>query len=245
MARDGGPLMKLSASAFQLKRRARLMARAENILLSEALDRVARAEGFERWSLLSQRLAAGSPPDALLRQLAGGDLLLLAGRPGQGKTRLGLQLLIAAASSGRRAVLFTFEYTEGQAKQCICALAGGKADICEAIEVVASDDISAGLMIGHLASAGAGSVAVVDYLQLLDQQRTKPPLCEQVTALWCFARQSGIVLAFLSQIDRSFDPDAKSLPDLDDIRLPNQLDLRLFSKAFFLHAGDARLQDVA
>lgn len=245
MARNGGPLMKLSAPVFQLKRCARQMARSEHVPLNVALDRVARAEGFERWSLLSRRLAVQLPPVALLSQMEAGELLLLAGRPGQGKTRLGLQLLLDAVRDGRRAVLFTLEYTEQQARQQIRAVADGEAALCEAIEVVTSDDISAQFMIGYMSGSDAGSVAVVDYLQLLDQQRIKPALSEQVLAIKTFAGQAGVIFGFVSQIDRSFDSGAKPLPDLDDIRLPNQFDLRLFAKACFMHAGEMRLQAIA
>ena len=49
--------MKLSAPIYQLKRRAKLMARDEKIPLHTALDRIARDEGFAGWSLLSARVA--------------------------------------------------------------------------------------------------------------------------------------------------------------------------------------------
>ncbi|MEX0337669.1 MAG: hypothetical protein AB3N11_01380 [Arenibacterium sp.] len=41
----------------------------------------------------------------------------------------------------------------------------------------------------------------------------------------------------ISQIDRSLGVDGKSMPDIPDIRLPNPLDLGVFSKFFFLHDG--------
>jgi hypothetical protein len=43
--------MKLSAPLYHLKRKAKLLSRAENIPLHEALDRVARQEGFRAWGL--------------------------------------------------------------------------------------------------------------------------------------------------------------------------------------------------
>ena len=82
-----------------------------------------------------------------------------------------------------------------------------------------------------------GTLAVVDYLQILDQKREKPELMTQVRALKAFARDKGVIVVFISQIDRSYDPALKPLPDLDDVRLPNPLDLALFDKLFFLHAG--------
>ncbi|TWF54576.1 DNA helicase [Neorhizobium alkalisoli] len=240
--------MKLSAPVFQLKRRAKLMARSAGMPLHAALDTIAREEGFARWSLLSSQLAAGSLSGALLGRLADGDLVLIAGRPGQGKTMLGLQLLLDAARDGRRAVFFTLEFTERQARHHIRSLAGDGAEntnIADAVEIVTSDEISADYIIRHLAGAARGTVAVIDYLQILDQQRRKPPLGEQVRALGDFARASGVAIGVLSQIDRSFDPADKRLPDIHDIRLPNLVDLGLFTKACFLHGGEAQIQHVA
>ena len=240
--------MKLSAPIFRLKRRARLMARASDMPLHDALDRVAREEGFARWSLLSASMAAGPLPASmsvtLLSRLDDGDLLLLAGRPGQGKTLLGLELLIDAVRAGRRAVFFTLEFTEPQARAHLRKLAT-PSDLADKVEVVTTEAIGADLIIAHMADAVPGSVAVIDYLQILDQQRSKPPLAEQMAALGAFAKNKRLILGFLSQIDRSFDPELKRLPDIGDIRLPNLVDLGLFTKAVFLQGGEARLQEVA
>lgn len=237
--------MKLSAPLFQLKRRAKLMARNNNVPLHEALDQIAREEGFARWSLLSSHIAAVSLSETILSRLNDGDLLLVAGRPGHGKTTLGLQLLIDAARDDRKAVFFTLELTEQQARKHIRSLEKDTLGIGDSLEIVTSDEISADFIIRHLSGSPRGTVAVVDYLQLLDQQRSKPVLSEQVVALGDFARKAGVIIGFISQIDRSFDPERKRLPDIQDIRLPNFVDLGLFNKACFLHSGEAQLQDVA
>jgi replicative DNA helicase len=237
--------MKLSAPIFQLKRRAKLMARNNNVPLHEALDQIAREEGFARWSLLSSQMAVASLSETILSRLDDGDLLLVAGRPGHGKTTLGLQLLLDAARDNRKAVFFTLEFTEQQARKKIRSLEKEALGIGDTLEIVTSDEISADYIIRHLSGSERGTVAVIDYLQLLDQQRSKPALSEQVLALGDFARKTGVVLGFISQIDRSFDPETKRLPDIRDIRLPNILDLGLFTKACFLHNGEAQLQDVA
>lgn len=237
--------MKLSAPIFQLKRRARLMARADNLPLHAALDRVARAEGFARWSLLSAHVTAGSLSERLLSRLDDGDLLLMAARPGQGKTLLGLELLLDAARTGRRAVFFTLEFTEEQARTRLRKLENPSLDGTDKVEIVTTEAMSADTIIRHLAGAAPGTVAVIDYLQILDQQRSKPALSEQVRALSDYAGKTGLILGFLSQIDRTFDPERKRLPDIGDIRLPNRIDLGLFTKALFLHNGEAQFQNVA
>jgi replicative DNA helicase len=237
--------MKLSAPVFQLKRRAKLMARDGNLALHEALDRIAREEGFARWSLLSSQVATGPLSKTILSRLDDGDLLLMAGRPGHGKTTLGLQLLLDAARDGRKTVFFTLELAEQQARKHIRSLDDGPHSRGEAVEIVTLDEISADYIVRYLSGYDRGTVAVIDYLQILDQQRSKPALSDQVMALGDFAGKTGVIFAFISQVDRSFDPESKRLPDIKDIRLPNLVDLGLFTKACFLHDGEAQLQNVA
>jgi replicative DNA helicase len=64
----------------------------------------------------------------------------------------------------------------------------------------------------------------------------------QVRKLKSFARGRGLILVFISQIDRSYDPSTKPCPDISDIRLPNPLDLSLFNKTCFLNNGEIRFQ---
>ncbi|MDM9649527.1 DNA helicase [Rhizobium sp. S163] len=236
--------MKLSAPIFQLKRRAKLMARNDGIALNEALDQIARDEGFARWSLLSASMSSGPLSETVLSRLEHGDLLLLAGRPGHGKTMLGLKLLMDAARSGRRAMLFTLEFTEEQARRRLRMLDEASGVVADRIEVSTSDEISADYITTYMVGSKPGTIAVIDYLQLLDQQRSKAALSEQLQSLGNFARETGVVLGFISQIDRSFEAAEKRLPDIADVRLPNFVDFGLFNKACFLHDGEAQLQDV-
>ncbi|WP_404861707.1 DNA helicase [Georhizobium sp. MAB10] len=237
--------MRLSAPIYKLKRRARRLARDEKIALHEALDHIAREEGFSAWSLLSSHLAMNSPSKTLLSRLADGDLLLLGARPGHGKTLLGLQLLLDAAREGRKVVFFTLEYTEREAWERIHSLDGDVLGLGDKLEIVTSEDICADFIIRHLSGAPRETVSVIDYLQILDQQRSKPALSDQMLVLREFARKTGVVLGFISQIDRSFDPERETMPSVRDIRLPNPIELGVFSKACFLHDGEVRLQDVA
>lgn len=233
-------MMLLSAPIYQLKRRAKLLARKTKIPLHEAQDRIAHDEGFPAWSALSASIASGLTPISLLPSLTDGDMLLLGARPGHGKTMLGMRLLIDAAREGRRSVFFTLEYTEQEVIDRIHAI-DSKVHVPE---IVTSEEISADFIIRHLATAQRGTVAVIDYLQILDQQRTKPALGEQVERLSQFAQTTGVILAFISQVDRSFDTTRGTLPRLTDLRLPNAVPSDVFTKACFLHAGQAHLQGV-
>ncbi len=175
--------MKLSAPIYQLKKRAKRMVRNDGVPLHQALDTIAREEGFTRWSLLSAHTTAGPLSQTLLSQLKQGDMLLLAGRRGQGKTALGLQLLLDAARLDRKAVFFTLEFTETEARAHLHARSGGTDESSDKVEIVTSPEISADYIVRHLSGAPAGSVAVIDYLQILDQRRSTPPLSEQVGSL--------------------------------------------------------------
>jgi replicative DNA helicase len=236
--------MKLSAPVYRLKRNARLLSRQENIPLHTALNRIAAGEGFASWSLLSSRISEASPAIRLFPQLAPGDLVLVGARPGHGKTLLSLELAIEAMKSGNPSVFFTLEYTGKDVAGRFRAIGTDITLFDGLFEFDSSDAINAGYIAEKLAHAPRGTLAVIDYLQLLDQKRENPDLMAQVRALKTFAHEKGLILVFISQVDRSFDPAAKPCPDIADIRLPNPLDLQLFSKTCFLHDGEIRFQAV-
>lgn len=234
--------MKLSAPVYHLKRNARRLSREKGIPLHDALDRVAAGEGFARWSLLAAKGTATLSPSDLFVQLNPGDLVLIGARPGHGKTLLSLQLTVEAMKSGGRGAFFSLEAAQGDIERSFRTIGVDWADFHPLFDFDSSDAISASYMIAKLATARSGTFVVVDFLQLLDQKREKPALMIQVQALKSFARERGLIIAFLSQIDRSFDPVKKPLPDVDDVRLPNPLDLKLFDKTCFLHDGEIRLR---
>ncbi|CDX45779.1 Replicative DNA helicase [Mesorhizobium sp. ORS 3359] len=234
--------MRLSAPIYHLKRQARLLSRRENVPLHTALDRVAAKEGFGSWSLLAAKAAEATPAGRLLERLIPGDMVLVAARPGQGKTLISLELAVAAMRQGSRSVFFTLEYMHADILDRFRDIGADPADFDHLFEFDNSDAISAGYIIEALRSAPRRTLAVIDYLQLLDQRRENPELMVQIRALRSFARQRGLVLVFISQIDRSYDPAKKPFPDTGDIRLPNPLDLSLFDKACFLNKGEIQFQ---
>lgn len=237
--------MKLSAPIYHLKRKARLLARSQNIPLHQALDRVASDEGSTSWSLLAAKAARTGPAGKLFPQLALGDMLLVGARPGHGKTLLSLELAVEAMKAGGRSAFFTLDYTQGDILDRFDAIGVDPVRFADRFSFDDSDAISAGYMMEKLASAPSGTLVVVDYLQLLDQKRDKPELMVQIRALKAFARERGLIMVFVSQVDRSYDPARKSCPDLEDVRLPNPLDLTLFSKTCFLNDGKVRFGAVA
>jgi hypothetical protein len=229
--------LKLSAPLYRLKRKARLLSCSENIPLHAGLDRIARQEGFGSWSLLAAKAADTSPAERLFAQLAPGDLLLLGARPGQGKTLVSLELAVQAMKAGHRSVFFTLEYTEKDILARFRDIGAERKDFDRLFAFDNSDEVSADYIVRQLATAPRGTLVVVDYLQLLDQKRETPDLMTQVRTLQAFAREHGLIFVFISQIDRSYDSSKKPCPDLADVRLPNPLDLGLFSKTCFLNAG--------
>ncbi|HIC79518.1 MAG TPA: DNA helicase [Kiloniellaceae bacterium] len=234
--------MRLSAPIFRLKRQARLLAREAGLPLHAALDRLAQDEGFRSWSHLAARFSERSTAGAILAQLNPGDVILLGARPGQGKTLLGLALAVEAVRAGRRGFFFTLDWSEGDVLHHLRSIGTDPETLEGAFVLDTSDDIRADRIEARLSGVPRGTLAVVDYLQLLDQRRCNPELGDQMAVLSAFARASGVILVMISQIDRRFDLQAKPLPDLADVRLPNPLDLGLFTKTCFLHEGALRLE---
>lgn len=238
-------MLHLSAPMYLLKRRAKLLSRKENIPLHQALDRIAGKEGFRNWSLLSAKAQTLKSVARVYAGLAPGDLLLLGARPGQGKTTLSLELALQAIKAGNRSHFFTLDYSEQDFRDRLNEIAGEGKRVPRLLEFDGSSAINAGYVIGKLKNAPLGTFVVIDYLQILDQKRENPELMSQVRALGAFARERGLVMVFISQIDQTYDPQRKRVPDLKDVRLPNPLDLRLFQKSCFLHAGEMRFGAVA
>ena len=229
--------MKLSVPVYSLKRLAKELARVKKMPLHAALDHVAQKEGFASWSLLAARLCAESPARKLFDRLAPGDLVLLGARPNHGKTVMGLELAVNAVESGGCAWFFTLEWNLDDLVNGLRTLGKDPSAIGERFSFDNSDAICSTYIIDQLASAASGTVVVIDYLQLLDQKRDNPELAVQVRSLKVFARARGLIVVFISQIDRSYDPAAKPLPGLADVRLPNPLDMTLFDWNCFLNNG--------
>ena len=232
--------MKLSAPIYHLKRKAKRLSREKGIPLHEALDRIAATQGFGAWSLLAAKAAAAMPASRLLAQIRPGDLVLVGARPGHGKTLMSLALAVEAMKSGNRGVFFSLEYIERDVIDRLHTIGVEPAQFDGLFDVDCSDALSADYVVKRMFAAPRGTLVVIDYLQLLDQKRENPELTLQVRALKSFARDRGLILVFISQIDRSYDPSTRHCPDLGDVRLPNPLDLKLFDKTCFLNNGEVQ-----
>jgi len=234
--------MRLSVPIYQLKKQAKVQSRQYGVALNKALDDLAKKEGFASWSLLAKRHANRSPAAIILQNLSPGDLVLLGARPGHGKTLLGLELIAEALKYQAHAAFYSLEYTNSELVERFAALNVDAGSASSALTLDTSDDICADHVIKQLSQAPHGTVVVIDYLQLLDQNRAKPALAAQVSTLRSFARTAGITIVVLSQIDRLYDLATKPLPDILDVRLPNPIDLKLFTKTVFINDGKVDLQ---
>lgn len=238
--------MKLSAPIYILKQQAKVLSRKEKIPLHQALDRIAGREGFKAWSQLSSVAStADSQAATLWSQLIPGDLMLIGARPNQGKTLLSLGLAIESMKQGGRAAFFTLDFTRRDVAECFTVLDQDLKSFDDQFLIDDSDRISADYIIARLASAPPNMLVVIDYLQLLDQQRASPSLADQIQRLKRFARERKLIIVCLSQIDRSYDAVQKPYPELSDVRLPNPLDLKLFDRACFLNQGKMTVESFA
>ncbi len=234
--------MNLSAPIYLLKKNAKSISREQGIPLHESLNRIATQEGFASWSQLARTYSEFTPAKRLLAKLHPGDLILIAARPGQGKSLLGLELSALSVKRFQRGYFFSLEFTRKEIAEHLSQIGFGDIFFDENFRPDVSDEICAHYIRRTVNSAPPGTVIVVDYLQLLDQNRQNPPLDVQIHDLQELAETRKLMIALIAQVDRSFDDSGRRLPELKDIRMPNKLDLRRFTKSCFLNNGKIQLQ---
>ncbi len=181
------------------------------------------------------------PYKELFKELKHGDLVLIGARPGEGKTQLSLRLAVEAVKNGGRSTFFSLECTEQDLLKYFKSIDVDTARINDRFTFDASVNLSAAHIMQQLANSPPGTLAVIDYLQLMDQKREHPDLMDQIGMLKDFAAERGFIFVFISQIDRSYDSTKKPFPGIEDVRLPNPLDLGLFAKTCFLNNGRMKL----
>ncbi len=231
--------MKLSSPIHILKSKAKKLKNEQSLTMTQALDLIAKQEGFNSWSLLASQKEKLLPKNygEVLDFFNNGDLVLIGARPGTGKTSFTIGLFVQAIEKRRpKGFYFTLDETHKD-------LAGRIATYNEMIgqnndlfELNYSNDISSEYITKTIqGKVRPGSLVIIDYLQLLDQKRTNPPLQNQIEKLKEYAKESGCIIIFLSQIDRQIEYRSDKRPTVDDIRLPNPLDIKLFNKIIFLY----------
>jgi hypothetical protein len=233
--------MKLSAPIYVLKQQAKAVSRRERVRLHIALDQIAAREGFNAWSHLASSWQRQDTSRLVYEHFRNGELNLVGARPGQGKTMLSLGLAFEAMMRGHHAAFFTLECTAAEVDKLCRAIGRRPGEFRNRWLLDTSEDISAGYIARRLTGVPPGTLVVVDYLQLLDQRRDKPALDTQVQELGAFAHASQVVIVCLSQIGRDYTLTSRACPSMQDVRLPNPVDLSLFSKACFIQDGKMNL----
>ncbi len=229
--------MRFSSPIFILKRKAKRLAKDNGMPHHAALDQIAIAEGFRSWGHLASSAPVRHPAKRVLNGLCPGDMLLLGARPGHGKTLLGLELAALAQQGRRDSYFFTLDYNVTDVLHRFAAIGLDAGELADTMIVDTSDDICARYIIDHQGNNPGNAFIVIDYLQLLDQKRSNPALCDQISLLGAHAKATGCIIVIISQIDRAFEHKGKDMPDSSDIRLPNPVDIALFDKTCFLHEG--------
>jgi replicative DNA helicase len=251
--------MKLSAPIHVLKAEAQLLKKEKSITNTEALDFIARREGFDSWSLLQSKKDDMFPKsyDEILGFFNPGDIVLIGARPSKGKTIFTIGLFVMAVQR-RLAPNYFFTLSEvhkdfagkialydesiGNFEEKLNYIGNRFLDY---IAVDFSNEISADYIIERTKkTVSKGSLIVVDYLQLLDEKRSNPSLQIQVEKLKNFAKEKECIVIFISQLNRELENRVDKKPTMEDIRLPNPLELKFFNKIMLLHKHDEATEHV-
>lgn len=240
--------MKLSAPIHVLKFQAQQLKKEKAITNTEALDLIAKREGFNSWALLQSKKDDMFPKsyEEILGFFNSGDIVLIGSRPSKGKTVFTIGLLVQAIQK-KSAKNYCFSLSEVH-KDIAARMAVYDETIGEKnnyLELDYSNDISAKYIIEKTQKTiSKGSVIVIDYLQLLDEKKSNPPIQDQVEQLKNYAKEKECIVIFISQLNRDIESRLDIKPSMEDIRLPNPLELKFFNKIILLHRENENSQVV-
>lgn len=204
-------------------------------------------EGLDKPSCEAM-VGSGLPSvDGLVGGLHGGELIVLAARPGQGKTALALQAALHNARRGRRVLVVSLEMQDRELIQrVLCGESGvngrlirthtyERADVDDMQAALGQDegtplfvcdpprakieDIRAIARVEH--SRAPLGLLVVDYLQLISASDPKRQRYEaighQSASLKALAKELGVPILCLAQLGRELDKQERD-PRLSDLR---------------------------
>ncbi|MGE0174032.1 MAG: replicative DNA helicase [Oligoflexales bacterium] len=197
--------------------------------------------------------------DHITNGLQNGDLIVLAGRPGMGKTALALNVATCAALSGRSVVLFSLETTKEQLMSRVLSsvaqvdldklrkgdlnekeqdrLMEAARKVYDSQEFLAIDEtprISVNEIISRCRryqKEGALDLVIIDYLELVRGSRIsttsyekKREITEINMSLKSLAKELGIPIMVLVQLNRGPDARTDKRPKLSDLRECENID---------------------
>lgn len=218
--------------------------------LSDYVDRLRAVEAGDRESDAAYRLPTTYRDlDALLRGgLARGDLVLLAGRPGMGKSAFGLELVARIALAYKiRVALFSLEMGNSQVlARMLSTTSGVPLARFDDGRMSPSQEAPFGTALGRLAGSGivlddssrlsistlrsrvrrlAGERAgldlvVVDHVQLLSGrgENRVAEIGDISRGLKAIAREHNVAVIALAQLSRAVEQRTDKVPQLSDLR---------------------------
>ncbi|MFA9380339.1 MAG: replicative DNA helicase [Acetanaerobacterium sp.] len=225
-------------------RDSRGLIRIEDAII-ETYDRLQKIAGEDRDRYLGIR-SGFSALDSVIYGLNKSDLILLAGRPGMGKTSFVLNIVQnVAASSGKRVAIFSLEMSAEQLTTRLMSAASripsgdfrtgnmsgaqwqnlAKASQQLATYPILIDD-SAGITVpemkARLRRVKDLGLVVIDYLQLMTTGRRSDNRVQEVSeltrSLKIMAKELDIPIIVCSQLSRGPDSRAEHRPVLSDLR---------------------------
>ncbi len=220
------------------------LVRIEDAII-ETYDRLQKIAGEDRNRYLGLR-SGFSALDSVIYGLNKSDLILLAGRPGMGKTSFALNIMQSvAATSGKRVVVFSLEMSAEQLTTRLMSAAaripsgefrtgnmtGAQwQDLAKASQLLATYPIliddSSGITVpemkARLRRVKDLGLVVIDYLQLMSTGRKSDNRVQEVSeltrSLKIMAKELDIPVIVCSQLSRGPDSRADHRPVLSDLR---------------------------
>ena len=182
--------MKLSSPIFVLKRRARQISRETDLLLSQALNLVAKQEGYRSWGSLAAKYASTRTGVDVLARFEPGDFILMECRPNPTSRSQKLQFLTGMIDLKAKAWVFSSTNDHAEIKSQIQHFGQSSSADASNLNVLNIDALDADKIVETLGPKVRGGVILIEDLNELTPKLPPQGVNAQLEVLRSYAQRT-------------------------------------------------------
>ena len=202
--------MRLSSPIFLLKLRARQISRETDLLLSQALNLVAKQEGYRSWGSLAAKYASTRTVNDVLARFEPGDFILMECRPNPTSRSQKLQFLTGMIDLKAKAWVFSSTNDHAEIKSQIQHFGQSSPADASNLNVLNIDALDADKIVETVGPKVRGGVILIEDLNELIPKLPPQDVNAQIEVLRSYAQRTLSVVIFSASFELPHEKNKQS-----------------------------------